>query len=62
MASTGVPVVVPGQLNVVLYDEDPRNREYVKPSYTEEFINIVNPMNYNPDLPISSLNEPPVPL
>jgi len=62
MASTGVPVVVPGQLNVVLYDEDPRNRQYVKPSYTEEFINIVNPMNYNPDLPISPLNEPPVPL
>ena len=56
------PAVIPGLLNAVLHDENPDNRVYTTPTYSSEFVNIVNPITYNPDLPISPLNEPPAPL
>jgi hypothetical protein len=53
---TGVPCAIPGQLNAVLYDEDPTNRIYSPPKYYRLESTY---SSFNPDLPISSLNIPP---
>jgi hypothetical protein len=60
--TTGVPVAIPGLLNVTLVDENPANRKYTRPSYDPEFVGIDKVDNFNPDLPISPTNEPPAPL
>lgn len=54
---TGVPCSVPGQLNAILYDENPANKKYVQPTYTDT---AVDAGQFNPDLPISHLNLPPI--
>ena len=57
---TGMPCAVPGQLNLLLQDEDPANRKYVVPGYSKP-----RPSGYlrslanNPDIPVSPLNPPP---
>lgn len=62
MLITGIPASIPGQLNVILHDEDPSQKTYTVPKYNNEFIGIGRPPDWNPDLPISALNEPPAPL
>ena len=58
LAATGAPAVIPGQLNVVLHDEDPRNREYVPPKYYRPTVTNTT-TTFNPDLPPSVVNVPP---
>jgi hypothetical protein len=60
--TTGVPVAIPGLLNITLVDENPANRQYKIPTYDPEFVGIDKVDNFNPDLPISPTNEPPAPL
>jgi len=55
---TGAPASIPGQLNVILQDEDPANRKYVVPKYYKP-INTYGSGSYNKDLPPSLLNLPP---
>jgi len=58
MVITGVPCAIPGQLNVLLQDENPANRKYVAPKYYKP-INTYGSGSYNKDLPPSPLNLPP---
>ena len=55
---TGAPAAIPGQLNVLLQDENPANRKYVVPKYYKP-INTYGSGSYNKDLPPSPLNLPP---
>ena len=54
---TGLPAVIPGQLNAVLYNEDPARQIPSKPFYTEP--STIQVDSWNPDLPISKYNLPP---
>jgi hypothetical protein len=57
---TGAPACVPGQLNVILQDENPANRKYVVPKYYPSYYKeLFGDGLYNPDLPPSPLNVPP---
>ena len=56
VVNTGVPAAIPGTLNVALADENPSNRPFANVGYDWA---IVQPRNYNKDLPISPLNNFP---
>lgn len=63
---SGVPAAIPGQLNAVLYDENPANRRYIPPVYTPPVgppaVFTGNVIPYDPNLPFTDNNpEPPVP-
>ena len=57
VAVSGVPAAIPGLHNIVLADEDPRNRPFIKPRYDSSFIVAGS---YNKDLPISPVNKLPI--
>lgn len=60
MVITGVPCAIPGQLNLLLQDENPANRKYIKPGYSKPYPSSnLKSVAYNPDIPISPLNPPP---
>lgn len=54
---TGIPAVVPGQLNAVLYDENPANRQFKKGRYRP--ITIESSFQFNKEIPVSILNPAP---
>lgn len=55
LAITGVPAVIPGQLNAILYDENPGNRVYTEPTYTKSQIQYNKQQSY---VPVNSYNQP----
>ena len=58
MRASGVPAVIPGQLNVILHDDDPAKREYINPRYSKRLA-VETTVTYNKDLPASTLNPKP---
>ena len=60
--TTGCPAAIPGQLNVILMEENPTTRAFNVPEYSPEMVGLSDPPEYNKDLPISIANEPPFPL
>lgn len=55
---TGVPAVVPGQFNAVLFDENPVNKPFVRPRYRPTTME--SNFTFNPDIPTSALNPRPI--
>lgn len=56
VSNTGVPASIPGLLNVVLSDTDPKNKAFSNVRYDDPFLTTGA---FNRDLPISSINKFP---